>query len=81
MEDDQTKDGGRALAAAAGSPSPYYDLYVAETKAHNACALREQALLKDVDYAGREIERLKAEVKRLTEVIDAYADEWVSENV
>jgi len=44
--------------------SEYYELYVAETKAHNACALREQSLLKDVEFAGREMERLKDELEK-----------------
>lgn len=44
--------------------NPYYDLYVKETKAHNACALREQALLKDVEFAGREMKRLEDALKK-----------------
>lgn len=52
--------------------NPYYDLYVKETKAHNACALREQSLLKDVEFAGREMERLARLLGNAADELDNY---------
>jgi hypothetical protein len=54
--------------------NPYYDLYVKETKAHNACALREQSLLKDVEFAGSEMERLERDNARLREACHVFLE-------
>jgi len=54
---------------------PYYKLYVKETEAHNACALREKSLLKDVEFSGREMERMEIENQSMRIVIRACIEE------